>query len=195
MLAAASQAAPMLCLSKKDRHLQTVVDCRQHNKNTIKDITLMPDQDSIHKDIAKARYRSKIDLSDAYGQVRIVPDDVWKTTFATIWGTFTSAVMQQGDCNAPATFQQLMTSIFQDVIGVFMHVYIDDIFMFSDTIEEHQKHLRIIFEQLWRETLYLKWKKCELYAKRVDCLGYIIDDDGLHANEDKLLRIIEWHMP
>ncbi len=56
--------------------------------------------------------------------------------------------MQQGDCNTPATFQRLMTSIFQDVIGVFMHVYIDDIFVFSDSIEEHEAHLRIIFEWL-----------------------------------------------
>lgn len=76
-----------------------------------------------------------------------------------------------------------------------MHVYIDDIFVFSDSIEEHQDHLRVIFEHLRDETLYLKWKKCELYATCVDCLGYIIDDDGLHADEDKLLRIIEWHTP
>ncbi len=117
----------MLCLSKKDRHLWTVVDCRQHNENTVKDVTPMPDQDSIWEDIAKAKYQLKIDLSNVYEQVRITPNDIWKTTFATIWGTFTSTVMQQGDCNAPATFQHLMTSIFQDVIRIFMHVYIDDI--------------------------------------------------------------------
>ncbi len=194
-LASASQAAPMLCLPKKDRHLQTVVDCRQCNEKTVKDVTPMPDQDSIREDVVKARYRSKIDLSDAYEQVRIVLEDIWKTTFATICGMFTSAVMQQGDCNALATFQRLMTSIFQDVIGVFMHVYIDNIFMFSDSIEEHQSHLHVIFERLWDETLYLKWKKCELYTKHIDCLRYIIDDEGLHVDKDKLLWIIEWCTP
>ncbi|SJL16374.1 uncharacterized protein ARMOST_19896 [Armillaria ostoyae] len=140
-LTAASQAAPMLCLPKKDRHLHMVIDCRQQNENMVKDVTPMPDQDGIREDVARAKYRSKIDLSDAYEQVRIVPDDMWKTAFATIRGTFTSAVMQQGDCNAPTTFQRLMTSIFQDIIGVFMHVYIDDIFVFSDLIEEHEEHL------------------------------------------------------
>lgn len=55
-LAAASQAALMLCLSKKDRHLRTVVNCRQHNENTVEDITPMPDQDSIREDVAKAKY-------------------------------------------------------------------------------------------------------------------------------------------
>ncbi len=194
-LASANQAAPMLCLPKKDRHLRTVVDCRQRNENTVKDVTPMPDQDDIREDVARAKYRSKIDLSDAYEQVRIIEDDIWKTAFATIRGTYTSAVMQQGDCNAPATFQRLMTSIFQDVIGVFMHVYIDDIFVFSDSIEDHQEHLRIIFERLREQQLFMKWKKCELYAKRVDCLGYIIDDEGLHADEDKLTKIMEWRTP
>lgn len=194
-LTSASQAAPMLCLPKKDRHLRTVVDCRQRNENMVKDMTPMPDQENIREDVARAKYRSKIDLSDAYKQVRIVSEDIWKMSFATIRGTYTSAVMQQGDCNVPATFQRLMTSIFQDVIGIFMHVYIDDIFIFSDTIEEHQRHLGIIFEQLREQTLYLKWKKCELYARRIECLGYIIDDDRLHADEDKLTRIMEWRTP
>ncbi len=144
-LTAAKQAAPMLCLLKKDRHLRTVIDCWQRNENTVKDVTPMPDQDGIWEDVARGKYRSKIDLSDAYEQAHIVPDNIWKTM---IQGTFTSAVMQQGDCNTPATFQRLMTSIFQDVIGVFMHVYIDDIFVFSDSIEEHEAHLRIIFEWL-----------------------------------------------
>ncbi len=75
-----------------------------------------------------------------------------------------------------------------------MHV-IDDIFIFSDSIEEHQEHLGIIFNWLWEQTLYLKWKKCELYAQRVKCLGYIIDDHSLHANEDELTQIMEWRTP
>ncbi len=65
----------------------------------------MPDQDSIREDVTRGKYRSKIDLSDAYEQVCIVSDDIWKTAFMTIQGTYTSAVMQQGDCNTPAMFQ------------------------------------------------------------------------------------------
>ena len=100
-----------------------------------------------------------------------------------------------GDCNAPATFQRLMTSIFRDAMGRFMHVYLDDIFIFSETIEEHEKHLRVIFERLREAKLYLKWKKCDLYADRIDCLGYIIDRDGIHIDEDKLARIRDWRIP
>ena len=109
-------------------------------------MTPLPDQDIIREDVARGRMRSKVDLSDAYEQVRICNKDIWKTAFATISGTYVSNVMQQGDCNAPATFQWLMMSIFRDVIGRFLHVYLDNIFIFSNTPEEHKQHLRVVFE-------------------------------------------------
>jgi hypothetical protein len=72
-------------------------------------------------DVAKVKYRSKIDLSNAYEQVHIEPDDVNKTAFATVFGTCESNVMQQGDYNAPTMFQRLMIAIFRDGIGKFIH--------------------------------------------------------------------------
>jgi hypothetical protein len=141
-----NQAAPMLCIHKKDKHLRTVVDARQRNDNTVKDVTPLPDQEVIREDVARAKIRSKIDLSDAYEQVRIRTQDVDKTAFATIAGTYVSLIMQQGDCNAPATFQRLMTLIFRDVIGRFMHVYLDDIFIYSNSVEEHEQHLKVVFD-------------------------------------------------
>ena len=84
--------------------------------------------------------------------------------------------MQQGDCNAPATFQQLMTIIFQEYIGRFVHVYLDDIFVFSNSIEEHEKHLGLVFDKLRKAQLFLEENKLDLYSKKIDCLGHIIDD-------------------
>jgi hypothetical protein len=60
------------------------------------------------EDVARARFRSKIDLADAYEQVMVEPRDIHKTVFSTIMETYVSNVVQQGDCNAPATFQRLM---------------------------------------------------------------------------------------
>jgi hypothetical protein len=114
------QAALMLCIHKKTMALHTVVDRRQCNENIIKDVTLLPDQDLIQLDIARAKIRSKINLSDAYEQVCIVPSDMPKTAFATIYGTFASNIMQQGDCNAPSMFQRSMNMIFCDYIGIFI---------------------------------------------------------------------------
>ena len=189
------QAAPMLCILKKDGRLRTVIDLRKRNANTHRDVTPFPDQDQIRMDVARAQFRSKIDMSDAYEQIRIVEEDISKTAFATVYGTYLSTVMQQGDCNAPSTFQRLMTHIFRDYIAHFVHVYLDDIFVYSDTIEEHERHLDLVFNRLRENKMYLSRKKCDLYSKRMDCLGHIIDDDGLHADGDKMAKIRAWRTP
>ena len=111
----------------------------------VKDVTPFPDQDQIRMNIARAKYCLKIDLSNTYEQVQIELEDIWKTAFAMISGTYMSLVMQQGDCNTPVTFQHLMTVTFRDHIGCFIYVYLDDIFIFSDTLEEHELHLWTIF--------------------------------------------------
>ena len=128
--------------------------------------------------VARAKYRSKIDLSNAYEQVWIELEDVWKMAFATIYRTFISQIMQQGDCNAPATFQCLMTVIFRDHIGRCVYIYLDDIFVYSNTLEDHKQHLWIVFDELEKADFYLKQEKCDLYAKKLDCLGHIIDHKG-----------------
>jgi len=187
-----TQAAPLLCIPKKDGKLRTVVDARQWNNNTVKDVTPLPDQEVIREDVARTKYHSKIDLTDAYEQVRVRVEDVERNVFATITGTFVSHIMWIRDCNAPATFQRLMTTIFRDAIGRSMHVYLDDIFVYSNTIKEHEEHLRLVFERLREHQLYLKWAKCDLYADRVDCLRHIIDKEGIHVDTDKVARIRKW---
>ena len=189
------QASPLLCIPKKDGRLRTVVDCRERNLNTIKDLTPFPDQDMIRNDVARAPFRSKLDMSDAYEQVRVDPNDVKNTAFSTVIGTFLSHVVQQGDCNAPATFQRLMTRIFRIFIGKFVYVYLDDIFIFSYTVEEHESHLKQVFDVLRAQSLYLSASKVDLYSNSMDCLGHRIDDRGLHADSDKMKSVRNWPRP
>ena len=110
--AAAKHVTPMLCIPKKNSTLRTIFNLQQQNENTWKDVTPFPDQDAICHDIAQAKFRFKLDMTEAYEQTHIRTEDVGKTTFSTTFGTFQSQVMQMGDCNAPSTFQQLMTAIF-----------------------------------------------------------------------------------
>ena len=72
-----------------------------------------------------------------------------------------------------------------------MHVYWDNIFVYSDSIEKNEEYLGIVFQILCRNKLYLKWKKCELYAKYIECLGHMIDNQGIYPNVTKLNRIQE----
>ena len=189
------QAAPLLCIYKKDGRLRTVVDLRQRNENTVRDVTPFPDQDQIRNDVARATFRTKLDMSDAYEQTRIAEEDVPKTAFATIFGTFVSRVMQQGDCNAPSTFQRLMTHIFRERIGKTIHVYLDDIFIFTTTLEEHIENLYWVFNKLREHHLFLSITKVDILSIAMDCLGHLIDDRGLHADSDKMIRIRDWPVP
>ncbi|QRV72049.1 Transposon Tf2-1 polyprotein [Ceratobasidium sp. AG-Ba] len=192
----AESAAPMLCLFKKDKvSLRTVIDLRKRNDNTVKDITPFPDQDEIREHIARAIYRSKLDMTNAYEQIRIVPADVLKTAFKTVYGTFYSNVMQQGDCNAPSTFQRLMTHLFRAWIGRGIFVYLDDIFVYSDTIEEHERLLQVVCDTLTKAELHLSEKKVDLYVERMECLGHVVDNDGIHADKDKMSLIRSWPVP
>ena len=146
-------------------------------------------------DVARVKIRSKIDFSDAYEQIRVEPSDVHKTAFTTVYGTYVSNIMQQGDCNAPSTFQRNMNQIFHDYIGIFLHVYLDDIFIYSNKVEEHQKHLELVFARIREHQFYLREDKCKLFADRIDCLGHVVDEKGLHADADKLAKIHEWNRP
>jgi hypothetical protein len=96
--------------------------------------------------------------------------------------------MQQGDKNCPSTFQKLMNTTFSDMIGVSVHCYQDDIFMFSDTLEEHEEHLKWVFDQLQEHKLFLSsnLKKINVYSTWMDCLGFIIDDKGIHIDPSKI---------
>ena len=91
--------------------------------------------------------------------------------------------------------QRAMYSIFRDYIRIFLHVYLDDIFVFSDTVQEHQGHLEKVFTRLCEHEFYLREDKCELFADKVECLGHMIDEKGLHTDADKMAKIREWNRP
>ena len=145
--------------------------------------------------MARGAYHSKLDMSKAYEQICIVPEHIHKMVFATVLGTFRSQVMQMGDCNAPSMFQQLMTAIFRDCISWFIHVYLDDIFIYSCSTAEHIKHLGIVFQWLRDHHLFLSKSKVDLYSKWLKCLGHIIDDWGIHTDANKMQCICEWRHP
>jgi len=103
--------------------------------------------------------------------------------------------MQQGDCNVPALFQWLMTIIFRDAIGICVHIYLDNLFIFSFTLEDHDQDLEYVLQKLHENRLFIEKGKCDLYLTSMDCLGHRVDDQGLHADADKMARIREGRMP
>ena len=131
--------------------LRTVFDKQEQNSNTYKLASPLPDIEEILREVSKHPFRSLINGKDAYEQIRVIPDHISRTLFTTPDGTMESLVMQQGDCNAGATYQMLMNHIFASYIGVFMFVYLDDIIIFSDSIEDHLTHIKIVFDIFRKE--------------------------------------------
>jgi hypothetical protein len=192
------QASPLLCIPKKDGRLRTVVDCRKRNLNTVKDLMPFPDQDMIRKDVTRAPYHSKLDMSDAYEQVRVEPDSVKNTAFSTIVGTFLSHVVQQGNCNVPATFQRLMTRIFCNYLGKFVFVYLDDIFIFSYSIKEHEEHLWIVFNILREQHLLILLVPLINHCQEEEGEDDPIQEEKLHLEEvveEEEAAVEEDHLP
>jgi hypothetical protein len=91
--------------------------------------------------------------------MRIIPEDVPKTLFSLLLGTYVSNVLQQGDCNGPSSWQRLMTHIFRKQIGTEVWVYLDDIYIFSKTLKEHENALEYVYKCLYDAELYMSPKK------------------------------------
>jgi len=137
------EGASMLVEAKGDGRICPLVDLRFRNDNTQADHTQIPEQTTILNAVARGQFRCKIDLSDTYFQMRVHPHDVKYNTVKTLFSSFTSQVMMQGDMNGPGTFVRTMEDLFHDELGKNIWVYIDDIFVFSDTFEEHVKDKRL----------------------------------------------------
>jgi hypothetical protein len=104
-------------------------------------------------------------------------------------------VLPFGLTNAPATFMHLMHQSFRGFLDEFVLVFLDDILIYSRTLEEHERHVRQVLEVLRREKLFGKLSKCELMRTSVEFLGHIVGRDGVRMMESKVRAIVEWPAP
>ena len=119
--------------------------------------------------------------------------DEWKAAFRTNRGLYEPLVMLFGLMNSPATFQTMMDRIFEDLIseGVVV-VYLDDILIFTKTLEEHQKVVQQVMEILQKHGLSLKLEKCEFEKTSVEYLRVVISHDLVKVDPAKVAGVSEW---
>jgi hypothetical protein len=151
--------APVLFVHKKDGTLRMCVDYRALNKATVKNRYPLPRIDDLFDRLSGAKVFSRIDLSSGYYQIKIAKGDEEKTACHTRYGSYEFMVMPFGLTNAPATFCTLMNDIFREWLDDFVVVYIDDILIYSSSLEEHAEHLRKVFQRLRENKLYAKLEK------------------------------------
>ena len=187
--------SPVLFVKKKENTLRMCIDYRALNNITIKNRYPLPRIDDLLDQLSQARYFSKLDLTSGYWQMRVKDEDIHKTAFTTRYGQFEFMVMPFGLCNAPASFQHLMNSIFQEFLDDFVIVYLDDIMVYSRTYEEHLKHLDIVFSKLRDNQLYAKLRKCEFMKTSVEYLGHIVGNNSIKPDKEKTKAIEDWEQP
>ncbi|KAJ9506472.1 hypothetical protein QJQ45_019457 [Haematococcus lacustris] len=169
--------APILFVQKKDGSLRMCIDYRALNKFTVRDRYPLPRIDDLFDKLAGKRMFSSLDLQSGYHQIRITEEDVPKTAFLTPMGQFQFKVLCFGLTNAPATFQRMMNNVFKPFMNVL--VYIDDILVMSNTLEEHVQHLRQVLQLMRENKFYAKLAKCEFNKTQLAFLGHIVGSKGI----------------
>jgi hypothetical protein len=168
-------AAPFFFVKKKDGLLCPVQDYQALNEMTVKNKYPLPLISDLINQLCSAKYFTKLDVCWGYNNVRIKEGNEWKAALWTNHSLFEPLVMFFGLTNSPATFQTMMNEIFQDLImeGV-VCVYIDNILIYTQTLEEHRRISWLVMEQLQKHKLYLQLDKCEFEQTRIEYLGLII---------------------
>ena len=155
----------------------------------------MPRIDDLFDQLQGAKYFSKIDLRSGYHQLKIRQEDVPKTAFRTRYGHYEFLVMSFGLTNAPAAFMDLMNRVFKPFLDKFIIVFIDDILVYSRSVEEHGVHLRVALQTLREKQLYAKFSKCEFWLEEVAFLGHVVSREGIHVDPSKVEALRNWPRP
>ena len=142
--------------------------------------------------LSKACWFTKLDLRAGYWQIRIAEGDEPKTTCVTRYGSYEFLVMLFGLTNAPTTFCNLMNNVLFDYLDDFVVVYLDDIVIYSRTLEEHVYHLSLVLSQLRKYTLYVKMEKCEFAQQEIKFLGHLVSKNQVRMDPKKLQAIVDW---
>jgi hypothetical protein len=190
-----SAASPILFVKKKDGSLRLCVDYRALNAITKKNGYPLPLIEETLRQVAGARYFTRLDLRSAFNLIRIKAGDEWKTAFRTRYGLFEFLVMPFGLTNAPASCQQFVNDTLREYLDIFCAVYIDDILIYSKSRKEHKEHVRKILAKLEEAGLYVKAEKCEFSVSQTSFLGFIVGADGISMDPAKIQATREWEAP
>jgi hypothetical protein len=167
-------------------------DYRQLNKLMIKNQYLLPKIDDFFDKIKGTMVFLKIDLRSGYHQLRIKEEDIPKIAFKTRFGHYKFIVLLFGLTNTPGIFMNLMNGVLREYLEKFVQVFIDDILIYSQTMEEHEKHLRLVLQCLREHKLYGKLSKFSFYQSRIHYLRYVISGEGIVVDLAKVEAIMEW---
>ena len=188
-------SAPVVLVRKKDGSTRFCVDYRRLNSVTRKDSYPIPRIDDALDALSGAKYFSTLDLRSGYHKVEMDKTSRQHTAFITSSDLYEFNVLHFGLCNAPSTFQRLMNQVLQGLDGNICLICLDDIIIFSATIEQHLFRLRCVLHRLRASNLTLNPDKCFFGQSSVLFLGHIVSQDGIQPNPEMTQAVCEFLRP
>lgn len=190
----APYAAAVLFAPKKDGSLRLCVDYRAVNSETVKNYFSIPNVDEVIDDLAGSTVFTTMDLWGAYNQLRMHPDSEDLTTFTCTLGNFKYKVCPMGLTNLPATFSTFMYTIFKDLLGRGVQLYMDDLIVHGRSLQENAERCKRVCDVLHTNALVCKLKKCVFFASDVDFLGFTVGKGGLRPQAEKVASLRDLHV-
>ena len=180
-------AAPAMLVPKPGKdEFRLVGAYMKLNSVTVPDTYPIHPIQNIFDHMKNSKVYTKLDLRSSFYQVLIDPRDRDKTTFVCEYGAFRYTRMAMGLKNSSSIFCRVLESILKPYIAKFCFLYIDDILIYSENMEEHKKHLKIILDALKKANVQLKHSKCIFAAEEVELLGFIIGKNGIRPVAEKV---------
>ena len=173
----------------------SVNDYRQLNANTVTDSFPIPHVNEILADVACGKVFGQLDMTHSFFQTRMHADDVPLTAVNTPWGLYEWVVMPMGIKNAPAIHQRQLSVTLRKHIGKICHVYVDDIAIWSKSIEDHKINVAKVLQTLADNKLYCNPKKSKLFCSEIRFLGHRISAKGIDIDEGKADWVMNWPQP
>ena len=188
-----SWSAPIIVIPRGDGGKRLVIDYWALNKVSRKFTWPMPKVEDIFSKLNGVKYFSSLDLRAGYHHIPLDKSSIPKTAFNSPFGKYEYVKVPFGLAQAPAYFQELMTGILKDFN--FAIAYLDNIIIFSRTVEEHLSHIKKAFEKLWSAKLSMKLSKCHFFSKEIQYLGHILSTLGIRPLTLKTQAIQKMHQP
>lgn len=186
---------PIVIAQKPDGGTRICVDYRALNQITVKDAHSIPRIDESLLRFFNMKFFSKIDLKSGYWQIILDRLSRAKTAFSTRYGHYEWNVLPFGLSNAPGAFQRRINKVLRRYIDKFCIVYLDDILIYSETEEEHERHVKTILRALNRAGLILNPDKCTFFGKQIKFLSHIVDATGFRPDPTNVAKVLEWPIP
>ena len=172
-----------------------VVDFRKLNDKTIDDKYPIPNITDVLDKLGKCQYFTTLDLASGFYQVEMDPQDIPKTAFNIEHGHFEFLRMPMGLKNSPSTFQRVMDNVLRGLQNEICLVYLDDIIVFSTSLQEHMVNLERVFDRLRDSNFKIQMDKSEFLKLETAYLGHVISNEGVKPNPDKITAIKKYPIP